>query len=193
MLINIIVSLVLQQLFFYLNKRIDYDYKPKKFFVIGGITLAIIISMKFLVPFCSFKFYPTLVLVLGICLLNITFIDIKYLEIPNTYNAFVFILGLVNMYYYKNIYFLIISAISFILFFILSIFSKGALGGGDIKLSLGLGLFFNLQLFTRFLIFTFGIGALISLILLVLKLKKKEDVIAFGPFMALGAILTFLT
>ena len=72
------------------------------------------------------------------------------------------------------------------------IFKKESLGGGDIKLALGLGLFFNRLAYIDFLIYTFGIGAVIALILLVTKKKSKEDKIAFGPFMSLGAILAIL-
>jgi len=197
LVINIAFALILQILLLYLNKKINYSYEQKVLPFLGSLILAVIASIKFIKqPYVSnlftFHLYGILILTLGICLMNIAFIDYKYLEIPDTYNVFIFLLGLANVFYYKNIYFLAISAISFGLFFIIAITTGGALGGGDVKLSVGLGLFFNLPKYSRFLMLTFGIGALVGLILLILKLKEKEDKIPFGPFMALGAMLTIL-
>lgn len=197
MVINIAFALILQILLLYLNKKINYSYEQKVLPFLGSLILAVITSIKFIKqPYTSnlftFHLYGILILTLGICLMNIAFIDYKYLEIPDTYNVFIFLLGLANVFYYRNIYFLIISAISFGLFFIIAIITGRALGSGDVKLSVGLGLFFNLPKYSRFLMLTFGIGALVGLILLILKLKEKEDKIPFGPFMALGAILAIL-
>jgi len=127
-----------------------------------------------------------------IILINIAFIDIKYLEIPNTYNILILTLGITNIMILKSFYPLVIAAISFLFFFIISIFSKGALGGGDVKLALGLGLFLNLPIYMHFLMYTFGAGALAAAVLLILKKKNKSDKIPFGPFMSIGTILAVL-
>ena len=38
----------------------------------------------------------------------------------------------------------------------------------------------------------FFLGALIGIILIVTKIKKREDVIPFGPFIILGSFITLL-
>lgn len=79
--------------------------------------------------------------------------------------------------------------LSFIIFFIISVLSKGALGGGDIKLALGIGCFFSISRYLYFLMYTFGVGSLIACIFLLMSKNKKEDKVPFGPFMAIGMVL----
>ena len=186
-ILNIIFAILLSFLFLYINKKIDYEYEKPMIFIGVSVALSIIVSLKL-----SDKLQGLLITSLFVTLVNIALIDIKYMEIPNTYNAIVLILGVINMLILKDYSLILTGIISFALFFIVAIFSKGALGGGDIKLALGLGLFFNRLAYIDFLIYTFGIGAVIALILLVTKKKSKEDKIAFGPFMSLGAILAIL-
>jgi len=38
----------------------------------------------------------------------------------------------------------------------------------------------------------FFLGALIGIILIIAKIKKREDAIPFGPFIVLGSIITLL-
>lgn len=195
MVLNILIAVTLQVILFYINNKINYSYEQKKLPLIGSLVLALIVSIRFIKePLGMFESNPYAILItlLGVFLLNITLIDLKYLEIPDTYNFIVFLLGLANAYYFKNKYFLVIAAFSFVLFLIISIISGGALGFGDVKLSIGIGLFFNFPKYLRFLIFTYGIGALVALFLMILKVKGKKDKIAFGPFMAIGAILSIL-
>jgi len=73
---------------------------------------------------------------------------------------------------------------------ILAILTRGALGGGDIKLLFVLGFWLGIDhlLFTLF--WGFLSGGLISAVLLLCRLKKKHDTIAYGPYFALGAIIS---
>lgn len=187
MIFNIIFGILLSGLFIYINKKIKYGYKKPMIFVGISIALSIIVSLKL-----SNELQELIIISLFITLVNIALIDIKYMEIPNTYNAIVLILGVINMLILKDYSLILTGIISFVLFFIVAIFSKGALGGGDIKFALGLGFFFNLSTYANFLVYTFGIGATIALILLVTKKKSREDKIAFGPFMSIGTILAIL-
>ena len=77
-----------------------------------------------------------------------------------------------------------------IILLILAIITRGAIGGGDIKLLFVLGFWLGMDklLFTLFL--GFVSGGLISALLLLCHLKKKHDMIAYGPYFALGAILS---
>ena len=171
----------------FLNKKIKYGFSKPMFFIVSNIFLSIIISLKL-----SNQLQETIYILLFVTLVNIALIDIKYLEIPNTYNVIVLVLGIINILILKDYSLIKTGIISFIFFYIVAIFSKGALGGGDIKLALGIGLFFKLSDYANFLVYSFGIGAVIALILLVTKKKSREDKIAFAPFMSLGTILAIL-
>lgn len=64
---------------------------------------------------------------------------------------------------------------------------KGSLGGGDVKLGALLGSLLGWRLGTVALAVGFAAGAAAGLALLLLKLKGRDDFIAFGPYLALGA------
>lgn len=70
--------------------------------------------------------------------------------------------------------------------------SKGSwVGGGDIKLGLFLGLVLGLKLTILSLMIAYISGAVISLILIALKLKTRKDIIPFGPFLIAASFLSF--
>lgn len=74
-------------------------------------------------------------------------------------------------------------AAGFFLFLIL--ISKGKwMGMGDLKIGILIGLFFGLPQFFIVLFLAFLIGAIVSIILLVLKKKTLKSEIPFGPFLS---------
>jgi leader peptidase (prepilin peptidase)/N-methyltransferase len=81
--------------------------------------------------------------------------------------------------------------IGLVLFTLIIIVSRGGMGWGDAKMA-GLvgaitGYLIPLAIFLAVII-----GGLLAIILLVFKLKKRKEGIPFGPFLALGAMLTIL-
>ncbi len=72
------------------------------------------------------------------------------------------------------------------------ILKKEAMGGGDIKLAAVLGMFLGPYVFLA-LFLAFFVGAVISIAMMSTGLVEKGKPIAFGPFMAIGAILTLYT
>jgi len=72
------------------------------------------------------------------------------------------------------------------------IFKKEAMGGGDIKLAAMIGAFLGWRYTIISLFLGFFLGALIGIILIMTKIKKREDAIPFGPFIALGSLITLL-
>jgi leader peptidase (prepilin peptidase)/N-methyltransferase len=66
------------------------------------------------------------------------------------------------------------------------IFKKESMGGGDIKLLAMVGSFLGWQAALLSLPLASLFGAVVGI---VIKLKTKESVIAFGPYLALGALL----
>ena len=75
---------------------------------------------------------------------------------------------------------------------IIAILSRGALGGGDIKLIACLGLWMGTK--TLFFIGMFGIlsGGISALIMLLLGIKNRKSAFAYGPYFAIPAIALLL-
>jgi len=73
-----------------------------------------------------------------------------------------------------------------------AIFGSGALGGGDVKLAAFVGLITGFPLIIEALVLTILIGAAISLILLITRVRSLRDPIPYGPFLIAGAIITLL-
>ncbi|MFV0249965.1 MAG: prepilin peptidase [Bacilli bacterium] len=70
------------------------------------------------------------------------------------------------------------------------LFKKESMGGGDIKLMLLFGFVLGYQTTILSIFFASLIGLPVSLFIL---FRKKEDIIPFGPFLAVSAILILLT
>lgn len=78
-------------------------------------------------------------------------------------------------------------------FYILASVANGKLlGGGDVKFGLVMGLILGLKATLLALIVAFDVAALIGVILIAAKIRKRTDYIAFGPFLVLGTIVAYL-
>lgn len=63
------------------------------------------------------------------------------------------------------------------------------MGLGDVKLMGALGLYFGLANIIIIALVSFLISAIISVFLLVTKIKNSDEYIPFGPFIAIGAFI----
>jgi len=72
------------------------------------------------------------------------------------------------------------------------IFKKEAMGGGDVKLAAMIGAFLGWRYIVISLFLGFFLGALAGIFLILSKIKSREDVVPFGPFIVLGSIITLL-
>ncbi|NLD50424.1 MAG: prepilin peptidase [Clostridiaceae bacterium] len=67
-----------------------------------------------------------------------------------------------------------------------------AMGGGDIKLFAPLGLFLGWKLIiVAFLLSVFS-AAIVSVILIITKVKSRKSTVPFGPFIVIGTFITYL-
>ena len=73
-----------------------------------------------------------------------------------------------------------------------AIFKKEAMGGGDVKLTAMVGAFLGWRYIVISLFLGFFLGALAGIILILSKIKSKEDMVPFGPFIVLGSLITLL-
>ena len=78
------------------------------------------------------------------------------------------------------------------LLLLIAVASQGGMGGGDIKFAAALGIWLGWQCLLLALLLSFVLGGIGSLSLLLFKLKSRKDFIPFGPFIALGALLSLL-
>ena len=72
------------------------------------------------------------------------------------------------------------------------IFKKEAMGGGDVKLAAMIGAFLGWRYAIISLFLGFFLGALAGIFLILSKIKSREDMVPFGPFIALGSLITLL-
>lgn len=134
-------------------------------------------------------------------LLSVFSIDYKLQIIPNRLNLSMFEIGLVFSFIYglSNIAISIDMLLGMIagagIFLIITllgglVYGKEAMGFGDVKLMACLGLYFGFSKIIVIALLSFLIGAILSILLLVTKIKKSDEYIPFGPFIVLGAFIT---
>jgi prepilin signal peptidase PulO-like enzyme (type II secretory pathway) len=78
-------------------------------------------------------------------------------------------------------------------FYGLAAISNGKwMGGGDIKLAFVMGLLLGLQKTAVAMFIAFNSAAIIGILLIALRLRKRKDYIPFGPFLIGGTIVAYL-
>ena len=76
-----------------------------------------------------------------------------------------------------------------VIFLVLSILTRGGIGGGDIKLIAALGLWLGTAALIDVVAFGFIAGGIAAFILMVFMHKKRTDKFAYGPYFTLAALL----
>ncbi len=75
----------------------------------------------------------------------------------------------------------------------LIVYTVGGMGEGDIEICALCGIFLGWKYTLIMLFLTFIIGAIISMILIVFKLKNRKDYIPLGPFIFISVIITIFS
>ncbi|WP_198543744.1 prepilin peptidase [Petroclostridium xylanilyticum] len=132
---------------------------------------------------------------LASALIVIAFIDYAHRIIPNRIVIVMLAAGIVYVYF--NPYITYGDAIlgffaASLPLLILAVLSNGGMGGGDIKLMAAAGVFLGWKLILLSLVFASIIGSFIGIILILLKIIKREDPIPFGPFLSAGIFISIL-
>lgn len=94
----------------------------------------------------------------------------------------------------KDFGFVVLGAVIISLFFLfLILITKGrGMGFGDVKLGFLIGLVNGFPFSIIAIFIGFVLGAFYSIVLMLSKKKTMKDTIAFGPFLIMGSLLTFL-
>ena len=77
------------------------------------------------------------------------------------------------------------------LFLIVILASRGGMGGGDMKLGAMLGAFLGAKMALLAIFSGVLLGGLVAVLLIATGLRRRKDPIPFGPFLALGSLLSF--
>ncbi|NLG89949.1 MAG: prepilin peptidase [Clostridiaceae bacterium] len=137
------------------------------------------------------------------------FIDLKHMIIPNglvllgmaggaliiVYNLFTpFSLYQPSRWYTPLIGMVSASGILFAIALVgLLIYGNdGAMGMGDVKLFIPIGMFLGWKLTLLSLFLSVMLGGITSILLLVLKIVKRKSAIPFGPFIVVGTFISGL-
>lgn len=140
-------------------------------------------------------------LILTPMLLSVFVIDYKQQIIPNRLNLTIFEVGIVFAFLYglSDVAITINMLLGMLagggIFLLITLvgglfYGKEAMGFGDVKLMGALGLFFGLSNIIVITLMSFLIGAVLSIILLVSKIKKSSEYIPFGPFIVIGTFIS---
>lgn len=158
-----------------------------------GLLVAIFSLIRFDLSYTSI-----LVTLLLEIFIAIFYIDKNELIIPDSLNIAVAILGILSIifvdiasfdyeytiHYYDKLLSLLMNIIIIVIFYIIQkIIKKPVIGGGDLKLFLGIGLFMGWQLEMLGLLIACIIGAFVEIIF---SKKLNRKVLPFGPYLVIG-------
>ena len=140
-------------------------------------------------------------LILTPMLLSAFVIDYRQQIIPNRFNLTIFEVGLVFTFLYgmSNVAIAINMALGMIagagIFLLITLlggvfYGKEAMGFGDVKLMGAIGLFFGLSNIIIITLLSFLIGAILSIFLLLSKIRKTDEYIPFGPFIVIASFIS---
>jgi prepilin signal peptidase PulO-like enzyme (type II secretory pathway) len=126
----------------------------------------------------------------------VIFSDLQYQEIPYVFS--IVTAGLVIALKYNSFllqllnYLLIACFIIFIMLLSKFYYKKEVFGGADILLFLIFAFYFNTANFIAFFFFSFFVGTIFSLGLLLIKKAQKNSMIPFAPFIVIAFFIVDL-
>lgn len=178
----------------------DVNYKNN--LLIPIITMAIYIALLYIYGFGNtFLSNLSLIkyLIITPMLLSAFVIDYKYQIIPNRLNLTIFQIGIILLFIAGIFNFniaiemflgLITGGGIFLLITVVGglIAGKEAMGFGDVKFMCGIGIFFGFANTIAITLMAFLIGAIVSIIVMIIK-KSKTTYVPFGPFIVIGTFI----
>lgn len=212
-----LIGLIVGQLTDWANKRLpeyksviskdiirEYKLNFKPNYILMLLTATIYVTLLY-----TFGIKDTLVanldlikyFILTPMLLSVFVIDYKLQIIPNRLNLTIFEVGFLFAFLYglSNVAITINMLLGMLagggIFLLITLlgglfYGKEAMGFGDVKLMGALGLFFGLSNIVIITLVSFLIGAILSIVLLVTKIKKSDEYIPFGPFIVIATFIS---
>ena len=189
-----IIGLIIGSILNFIIEKISYSITKNKRKT-ANVFIPIICGLSFEVLFLRFGFTIILAkaIVMTVILIIISFIDLRHRIIPNFMVVIALVIGIIFSFIAKTS--LIDTILGMIagggILFLLALVPN-AMGGGDIKLMFAIGAFLGLNRTLWALLLAFIISSIISIVLILLKIKGTKDYIPFGPFLSLGSFISLL-
>ncbi|MCX8092783.1 MAG: prepilin peptidase [Candidatus Goldbacteria bacterium] len=173
---------------YYCNKKISIKYPLIEL-------LTALLFVTFFLKFGLEKIYFFYIIITGY-LIVLSMIDIETKQISDIIILLLIITGIIFCIIEINKINIFEGIISFItagfIIFLLNFFSNEKIGEGDIKLMAGLALPAGILFTLKIIFFSFILGGIFSLLLLISGRYRKNKSIAFVPFIFLSFILVSL-
>ena len=169
------------------------------------IIVEVFTSIMFVCCFLKFKFSPYFFLsvITIMCFICISFIDFEHYIIPDSLNLIIFIVGIVSLFFDlpgkeyisvtladKLIGFGVALLIFLLILLIERIIKKEIMGGGDLKLICGVSLLLGYKLLLLGIFISSLIACIVEIPLAFNKKLRKDHVLPFGPYLAIGFTIT---
>ena len=186
----------------YCGKPISKQYPIVEIFTgIMFFLVAFLVNANFLTQgFLTFEFLNLLFYFLVVSYFIMIFVYLKWFIIPDglTFSAIIITL----IYLFSQTFILnvmtpdellarvVTAFVVFLFFFVLYFFSEGkAMGFGDVKLVIFLGLLLGFPKILPALFIAFAVGAIIGLLMMAFKKRGMKSEIPFGPFLVFGTFI----
>lgn len=185
---------------FFVEKR--FEFKPN--YILMLLTAAIYVTLIYV-----FGIKDTVIanldlikyMILTPMLLSVFVIDYHEQIIPNRLNLTIFEIGIIFAFLYglSDVAITINMLLGMLagggIFLLITLvggmfYGKEAMGFGDVKLMGALGLFFGLSNIIVITLMSFLIGAILSIILLITRIRKSNEYIPFGPFIVIATFIS---
>ena len=215
--VAIIGGIIVSQIIDWANKRLP-EYKPVfskdiieeyKMHFKPNYILMLIISDIYILLIYVYGIQNTIVgnldlikfIILAPMLISAFVIDYRLQIIPNRLNLTIFEVGIIFAFLYglsdvaitiNMLLGMLAGGGIFLLITLIGgmLYGKEAMGFGDVKLMGALGLFFGLSNIIIITVVSFLIGAILSIVLLVTKIRKSSEYIPFGPFIVIATFIS---
>lgn len=189
-IIGLIIGIILNGVI----ESISYSMTKSKRKAVN-VFIPIICGLAFEILFLRLGFTIILAkaIVMTTILVIISFIDLRHRIIPDFMVVIALVVGIIFCFIVRaSLIDTILGMISGggILFLLALV--PNAMGGGDIKLMFAIGAFLGLNRTLWALLLAFIISSIISIVLILFKIKGTKDYIPFGPFLSLGSFISLL-
>lgn len=184
-LVPLISFLLLRGKCRYCKTKLSWQYPAVE--ALNGILYGIIVLAN------GFNMTSILYCLATSALLALSIIDWRTYEIPVSFNIFIGILGIIRLivdYHHWYNYVIGMVSVSGFLLLILLITKGRGMGGGDVKLMAAAGLLVGWKL----IILSLGLGCVLGSVIHItlMKVKDKDRVLAFGPYLSLGIYISMV-
>ena len=154
------------------------------FFAIGGYV------------FLSIAYLPPIGTVSAMCIvaavvvsLDAMMVDAEYMEIPDSNNVVLALLGIAFSISYQRALLETIVPVLLVFGFFLGVsLLKESMGGGDVKMAGAMAFFLPMHMIVYFLLIAFGLGTIVGVLRVFLGKETGVTHIAFGPYITLAYI-----